>query len=74
MKKGCAKVSHDLDNTIKIPLAPFKKGGMAKSPPFVNWSLYTLDTVAMVTIGFVSTFSEPQNIEQGISNVEVTPS
>ena len=38
----------------------------------VSWSLYTLDTMAMVTIGFVSTFSEPQNIEQGISNVEVT--
>ena len=35
---------------------------------------FSLDTVAMVTIGFVSTFSEPQNIEQGISNVEVTPS
>jgi len=31
-------------------------------------------SVAMVTIGFVSIFSEQQNIEQGISNVEVTPS
>ena len=28
----------------------------------------------MVTTNFVSTFSEPQNIEQGISNVEVSPS
>jgi hypothetical protein len=35
---------------------------------------HTLDTVAMVTINFVRTFTEPQNIEQGISNVEVTPS
>ena len=32
------------------------------------------DTLAIVTIDFVSTFSEPQNIEQGISNVEVPPS
>jgi hypothetical protein len=27
--------------------------------------------VAMVTISFVSTFSEPQNVEQGMSNYEV---
>jgi len=27
----------------------------------------------MVAIGFAITFSEPQNIEQGISNVEVPP-
>jgi len=36
--------------------------------------LYTLTTMAMVTIGFITNFSEPQNIEQGMSNVEVTPS
>jgi len=38
------------------------------------WFLPTHDTIAMITNGFVCTISEPQNIEQGISNVEVPPS
>ena len=38
------------------------------------WLLPTHDTVAMITIGFVSIFTEPQNVEQGIPNVEVIPS
>ena len=42
--------------------------------PSKGWSLYKHDAVAMVTTIYVSTFTEPQNIEQGISNVEVTPS
>ena len=31
--------------------------------PALHWSLHTPETLAMVTIGSVCTFSEPQNIE-----------
>ena len=47
---------------------------LSNKPGPMGWSLPTHGTVAMVTIGFVSTLSEPQTIEQGISNVEVLPS
>ena len=36
-------------------------------------AVHTWHSGNIATIGFISIFSEPQNIEQGISNVEVTP-